>query len=222
MTGINTRPKRSAMRRFWHDVTRDRQLYVLILPAFLIVLFFNYGPIYGLQIAFRDFKPSRGIWGSSWVGLKYFARFLKSPNTWNYVRNTLSLSIWGVLIAFPLKIFLALVINEIASAKYKKFVQTVTYAPYFISITVLISMVNLLLAKNTDYVYTADPKVDPNAQPIPEIGYVEVIDRGLSVMDNSALTLCMDNRIPILVFGLKAENSIRRVACGERIGTIIH
>ena len=80
----------------------------------------------------------------------------------------------------------------------------------------------LLLAKNTDYVYTADPKVDPNAQPIPEIGYVEVIDRGLSVMDNSALTLCMDNRIPILVFGLKAENSIRRVACGERIGTIIH
>ena len=80
----------------------------------------------------------------------------------------------------------------------------------------------LLLAKNTDYVYTADPKVDPNAQSIPEIGYVEVIDRGLSVMDNSALTLCMDNRIPILVFGLKAENSIRRVACGERIGTIIH
>ena len=149
MTGINTRPKRSAMRRFWHDVTRDRQLYVLILPAFLIVLFFNYVLIYGLQIAFRDFKPSRGIWGSSWVGLKYFARFLKSPNTWNYVRNTLSLSIWGVLIAFPLKIFLALVINEIASAKYKKFVQTVTYAPYFISVTVLISMVNLLLAKNT-------------------------------------------------------------------------
>ena len=149
MNGINTRPKRSAMRRFWHDVTRDRQLYVLILPALLIVLFFNYVPIYGLQIAFRDFKPSRGIWGSNWVGLKHFARFLKSPNTWKYVRNTLSLSILGVLIAFPLKIFLALVINEIASAKYKKFVQTVTYAPYFISVTVLISMVNLLLAKNT-------------------------------------------------------------------------
>ena len=149
MNGINTRPKRSAMRRCWHDVTRDRQLYVLILPALLIVLFFNYVPIYGLQIAFRDFKPSRGIWGSNWVGLKHFARFLKSPNTWKYVRNTLSLSILGVLIAFPLKIFLALVINEIASAKYKKFVQTVTYAPYFISVTVLISMVNLLLAKNT-------------------------------------------------------------------------
>ena len=103
-----------------------------------------------------------------------------------------------------------------------------TGSPYFTTDTTAalraaeIGAEALLLAKNTDYVYTADPKVDPNAQPIPEIGYVEVIDRGLSVMDNSALTLCMDNRIPILVFGLKAENSIRRVACGERIGTIIH
>ena len=79
----------------------------------------------------------------------------------------------------------------------------------------------LLLAKNTDYIYTADPRKDPDAKPIEEIGYVEVIDRGLTVMDNSALTLCMDNHIPILVFGLKGEKNIMRVACGEKIGTIV-
>ncbi|MGI5884201.1 MAG: UMP kinase [Candidatus Spyradocola sp.] len=79
----------------------------------------------------------------------------------------------------------------------------------------------LLLAKNTDYIYTADPRKDPNAKPIEEISYLDVIDRGLTVMDNSALTLCMDNHIPILVFGLKGENNIMRVACGEKIGTIV-
>lgn len=149
MTAAGKSRRREAVRRLGRDVMRDRQLYLLILPAVLVVFFFNYVPIYGLQIAFRDFKPSRGIWGSPWVGLKYFERFVKSPNMWTYVRNTLSLSIWGVLIAFPLKVFLALVINEIGAPRYKKFVQTVTYAPYFISVTVLISMVNLMLNKET-------------------------------------------------------------------------
>ena len=79
----------------------------------------------------------------------------------------------------------------------------------------------LLLAKNTDYIYTADPKLDPNAQPIKEIGYLEVIEKGLKVMDFSALTLCMENKIPILVFALKGDNNIMRVACGERMGTIV-
>lgn len=102
-----------------------------------------------------------------------------------------------------------------------------TGSPYFTTDTTAalraaeIGAEALLLAKNTDYIYTADPKKDPNAQPIPEISYLEVIDRGLAVMDNSALTLCMDNNIPILVFGLKGENNIMRVACGERIGTIV-
>lgn len=102
-----------------------------------------------------------------------------------------------------------------------------TGSPYFTTDTTAalraaeIGAEALLLAKNTDYIYTADPKKDPDAQPIPEISYLEVIDRGLAVMDNSALTLCMDNNIPILVFGLKGENNIMRVACGERIGTVV-
>ena len=81
--------------------------------------------------------------------MKWFERFFQSPNLWVYVRNTLVLSVLGVLIAFPLKILLALILNEIRMPRYKKFVQTVTYAPYFISITVLVSMVNLMLQKDT-------------------------------------------------------------------------
>ena len=87
------------LRKFGRDVLRDRQLYLFLLPAVLLIFFFNYMPIYGLQIAFRDFKPSRGIWESNWVGMKWFLRFFKSPNMWVYVRNTLSLSVLGVLIA---------------------------------------------------------------------------------------------------------------------------
>lgn len=141
--------ERGSLRRFGRDVRRDWQLYLFLLPAVVIVLFFKYVPIYGLQIAFRDFKPSRGIWDSAWVGLKWFERFFKSPNMWVYVRNTLTLSVLGVLIAFPLKILLALILNEIRMPRYKKFVQTVTYAPYFISVTVLVSMLNLMLQKET-------------------------------------------------------------------------
>lgn len=79
----------------------------------------------------------------------------------------------------------------------------------------------IMLAKNVDAVYTADPKVDSSAEKITDISYLEVIQRGLTVMDNTALTLCMDNNIPIIVFGLNDENSIERVICGERIGTVI-
>lgn len=135
-------------RKLGRDVTKGYQLYLLLLPAVLLVLFFHYAPMWGIQIAFRDFRPTKGILGSKWVGLKYFVNFLKSPNMLNLVRNTLVLSVLGVVIAFPLKIFLALVLNEIHHARYKSFVQTVTYAPYFISITILVSMLNILFDQN--------------------------------------------------------------------------
>ncbi len=138
----------SYWRKLGRDVTRNYQLYLFLLPAVLILLFFHYAPMWGIQIAFRDFRPTRGILGSKWVGLKFFTNFLKSPNMINLVRNTLVLSVLGVLIAFPLKIFLALVFNEIYCLPYKRFVQTVTYAPYFISITILVSMLNILFDQN--------------------------------------------------------------------------
>jgi putative aldouronate transport system permease protein len=130
------------------SILKNYQLYLFILPAFALVLFFNYVPLYGVQIAFRNFKPSKGIWDSQWVGFQYFKRFLTSPNMLFLVRNTINLSMWGVLIAFPAKIFLALVLNELRFPRYKKFVQTITYAPYFISVTILISMLNLMFDKD--------------------------------------------------------------------------
>ena len=79
----------------------------------------------------------------------------------------------------------------------------------------------ILLAKNVDAVYTADPKVDPSAEKIDEISYLDVISRGLTVMDNTALTLCMDNNIPIVVFGLNEKDGMKKAICGEKIGTLI-
>lgn len=79
----------------------------------------------------------------------------------------------------------------------------------------------VLLAKNTDYVYDADPRTNPDAKPIKEVSYMEVLNRGLMVMDNTALTICMDNKIPIYCFGLKDVDNILRVACGEKIGTVV-
>lgn len=79
----------------------------------------------------------------------------------------------------------------------------------------------VLLAKNTDYVYDSDPRLNPDAKPIHELSYIEVINRGLTVMDNTALTICMDNKIPIYCFALKDVDNILRVACGEKIGTVV-
>lgn len=135
-------------QKLGRDIRRDYQLYLLLIPAVLLIAFFHYAPMWGIQIAFRDFKPSLGILDSKWVGLKHFRRFLKSPNMLQLVGNTLTLSVLGVLIAFPLKIFLALVLNELRNPGYKKAVQTVTYAPYFISYTILIAIVNIMFDQN--------------------------------------------------------------------------
>lgn len=135
-------------RTLWGDITKHYQLYLFLLPAVLLLFLFHYVPMYGIQIAFRDFRSSKGIWGSAWARLTYFKRFLSSPNMPILVRNTLRLSVWGVLVAFPMKVLLALVLNELRFPRYKKFVQTVTYAPYFISITILVSMLNIMFDKN--------------------------------------------------------------------------
>lgn len=93
------------LRKYW-------QLYLLLLPAFVYVLIFSYGPMYGIIIAFKDFKPKLGYWGSDWAGLKYFKRFLTYPDFWKLVRNTLSISLY-TLLTFPCAIILALLFNEL-------------------------------------------------------------------------------------------------------------
>lgn len=125
------------------------QLYVLILPAVIYFVVFHFWPIYGLQIAFRAYKPKLGIAGSPWVGLEHFVRFATGPNFLRLMSNTLRISIGNLLLGFPIPILLALVINEIQSHSYKKTVQTVSYAPHFISLVVMVSMLRIFLNVNT-------------------------------------------------------------------------
>src|SRR5699024_9261754 len=107
------------------------QLYVLILPAFLYFLIFHYGPMYGVQIAFKDYMPSLGIWGSPWVGVKHFTRFFNSYYFGTLLKNTLGISVYSLLVGCPLSMILAFALNESKDGRCEKVTQTVTYAPHF-------------------------------------------------------------------------------------------
>ncbi|HQA97440.1 MAG TPA: ABC transporter permease subunit [Clostridia bacterium] len=122
-------------------------LFLLLLPAIVHVCIFGYGPIYGLQIAFKNFRATKGIWGSAWVGLKHFQRFLTYPNFLPMVHNTITITLYSLAL-FPIPIFCALIVNEIRNNRLKKAVQTITYAPHFISTVVLCSMVILFLNRS--------------------------------------------------------------------------
>lgn len=128
------------IKKYW-------QLYLLLVPAVIYVLIFLYGPMYGIIIAFENYKPKRGYLGSEWVGLEHFIRFLTYPDFWKLIRNTLSLSLYALL-TFPCAIILALLINEIKHVKYKKVVQMVTYAPHFLSVVVMSSLVIMLVGRD--------------------------------------------------------------------------
>ncbi|MCI7099586.1 MAG: ABC transporter permease subunit [Lachnospiraceae bacterium] len=123
------------------------QLYVIfLLPALALTLIFRYIPMGGILIAFQDYNPIRGILGSRWVGLKYFTRFLSSPDFMTYLVNTLKLSIYGMLWGFPIPILLAFLLNRIESKGIKKKIQLVLYMPNFVSVIVLCGMVRIFLS----------------------------------------------------------------------------
>lgn len=139
------RPTR--FQRQLRRVLSSWQLYVMLLPTLAYLFLFNYMPIYGVQIAFRDFRGSRGIWGSQWVGLRHFIRFINYPNFWPILRNTLVISLYS-LATFPCSVILALLFNEIDNRFFKRTVQMVAYAPHFISTVVVCSMLTLFLNRN--------------------------------------------------------------------------
>jgi len=116
------------------------------LPGIINVLIFHYIPLYGVQIAFRNFKPKRGIWGSEWVGLANIERFFRSPNSLNIIMNTLILSVYSLAAGFPVAILLALMLNSFRHKRYRRVIQAVTYAPHFISTVVMCGMILLFLS----------------------------------------------------------------------------
>ena len=128
-------------------VRQHWQLYLLfMMPAFLLTVIFRYIPMGGIAIAFTEYNPIRGIFGSEWVGFSHFQRFLSSPDFMRYLMNTLKLSVYGLLWGFPAPILLAFLLNRIMSSKVKQKIQLVLYMPNFISVIVLCGMVRILLA----------------------------------------------------------------------------
>nr|MBC9202949.1 sugar ABC transporter permease [Paenibacillus sp. PL91] len=154
-------PRRERMDRTWGTgklrlaLKRHWQLYLLITPVLIYFLVFHYLPMYGLQIAFKDFIGTKGIWGSPWVGLKHFDRFFESFFFWRLLENTIGISLFELAVGFPIPILLALMVNEVRSSGFKRLVQTVTYAPHFLSTVVLVGMVVIFLSPTTGVVNQA-------------------------------------------------------------------
>lgn len=132
--------------KLYKAVTRHWQLYLLLLFPVVWTLLFRYYPMYGVQIAFRDFNPGLGILQSKWVGLKYFRMFLVSPQFGQLLYNTFVISVYSILAGAPVPIILAIALNECKIRPFAKTVQIVTYAPYFISTVILVAMVNQILS----------------------------------------------------------------------------
>ncbi|QHT59846.1 sugar ABC transporter permease [Paenibacillus lycopersici] len=133
-------------------VKRHWQLYLLVLLPVAYLVIFKYIPMYGAQIAFRDFSPVKGVTGSDWAGMKHFSTFFSSPNFWMLIKNTLIISIYSLIVGFPAPILLALALNEVRSMRFKRLVQMVTFAPYFISTIVMVSMIILFLSPRLGFV----------------------------------------------------------------------
>lgn len=142
VSSLSRKRSRSRLR----NVTKNYELYLLMLVPVAYFVIFKYLPMYGVQIAFKDFTPSRGIWGSHWVGLKHFRDFFDAYNFWDIIKNTVYLSGLNLLIAFPAPIIIALLLNQLRHEKLKRFIQTTIYAPYFISTVVLVGMMFVFLA----------------------------------------------------------------------------
>ena len=130
------------------------RLYLLFLPVAVWYIIFQYVPMGGLVIAFQDFKPALGIAGSRWVGLKHFLNFFESYNFWMLIENTFTLSLYSLAVGFPIPILLALMLNEIRQARLKKAVQTILYAPHFISTVVMVGILVTMLSPSIGVVNT--------------------------------------------------------------------
>ena len=136
---------------FRKSLKKNGILYLFLLPMIIYILIFNYMPLAGLQIAFKDFVATKGIWGSEWVGFKYFQQFFSSPMFWKLLKNTLVISLYSLVVGFPIPILLALMINSVKGTRFKKLTQTVTYMPHFISTVILVGMMSVFLSPRSGF-----------------------------------------------------------------------
>ena len=140
--------KQSFGRRVVRDMQKNWKLYLLFLPVIAYFLVFKYGPMAGLAIAFENYKPARGIFGSKWVGLDNFKMFfVNNPYLFRLLRNTITISLSTLVFSFPSAIILALLINELRNRKFSRTVQTITYLPHFISTVVICGIITDLTGR---------------------------------------------------------------------------
>ncbi len=128
------------------DLKKYKVAYMMAIPAIVLLIIFKYVPMYGLVIAFQEYKPQRGISGSEWVGFQQFIDFFTNYHFPTLLRNTLTISIYSLIAGFPAPILLALMLNELRHARFKKVVQTISYMPYFISTVVICGILRQFLA----------------------------------------------------------------------------
>lgn len=148
-------PKRFAehMRKYW-------QLWLMVAPAAFFVLLFAYVPMYGIQLAFKKYDPTKGLTGGQFVGFEYFEKFFHDALFTRIIGNTLRISLWTLVMGFIAPIILALLINQIGGEKTKKFVQTITYMPHFISTVVMVSILNIFLAPDSGMIGRLFPNIN--------------------------------------------------------------
>lgn len=138
----------------WATISEQRYLMVLLIPALLYYLIFKYVPMYGLVIAFKDYDFMSGIFGSPWVGVKYFAEFIQGPYFWRILRNTFKISLTNLVFGFPLPIIFALFLNELKNQRLKKLTQTISYLPHFLSVVVIVGLMKQLFSPTSGIVNT--------------------------------------------------------------------
>ena len=145
---ISTHKKTPYIKRLGKDIINNWILYVMILPVILYVILFCYVPMYGVTLAFKAYRIKDGILGSPWVGLAYFSQFTRSYSFWNLIKNTLGISLYSLLVDFPIPIIFALMLNYLRLSRLKKTVQLISYAPHFISVVVMCGIIKLFFADN--------------------------------------------------------------------------
>ncbi len=151
IVSINQKQRRGVSGRlqaFGHEIRINRVLYLMALPGIIYYLIFSYIPMYYNLIAFKDYNPLLGVWGSPWVGFEHFERFFNSIFFWRVIRNTVGLSTYALATSFWLPIVFALLLNELRSQTFKKVIQTVSYVPHFISLVVMCGMITSFTMKD--------------------------------------------------------------------------
>ncbi len=130
------------------DLKKNRFIYFMLIPVLAYIIIFRYIPMYGVQIAFKDYVFTKGIWGSDWVGLSNFKDFFDSIYCWRVIRNTILINLFTLIFAFPVPIILALFLNEVKCMAFKRTVQTITYMPYFVSLVVTVGIIYDFFSNN--------------------------------------------------------------------------